>query len=39
VVVGWSGFDKGTGLKKCPSTRKRTPAVMRAEEIRNKSMR
>ena len=39
MVVGWSGFDNGTGLKKYPSTRKRTPAVMRAEEIRNKRRR
>ena len=39
MVVGWFGFDNGEGLKQYPSTRKRTIAVMRAEEKLNKRTR
>jgi hypothetical protein len=39
VVVDWFGFDNDKGLKQYPSTRKRTLAVIRAEEIVNKSRR
>ena len=39
MVVGCSGFDIGKGLKQYPSTRKRTLAVMMAEDIVNKMRR
>jgi hypothetical protein len=39
VVVGCSSVDNGKGLKQYPSTRKRTLAVMMAEDIVNEMRR